>query len=136
MHSCAVLSGGAVKCWGHNSEGELGDGTEIHRPAPVDVLDITSAKSVALGWKFSCALLTDGAMKCWGSNAWGALGDGTSGTQRATPVDVVGLYAPPPPPPPPSANATVALDDDDRAARLAGIIVVLVTTTINVLFSS
>ena len=135
-HSCAVLSGGAVKCWGHNSKGELGDGTEIHRPAPVDVLDITSAKSVALGWKFSCALLTDGAMKCWGSNAWGALGDGTSGTQRATPVDVVGLYAPPPPPPPPSANATVALDDDDRAAGLAGILVVLVTTTINVLFTS
>ena len=99
-------------------------------------MDITSAKSVALGWKFSCALLTDGAMKCWGSNAWGALGDGTSGTQRATPVDVVGLYAPPPPPPPPSANATVALDDDDRAAGLAGILVVLVTTTINVLFTS
>ena len=136
MHSCAVLTGGAVKCWGHNSKGELGDGTEIHRPAPVDVLDITSAKSVALGWKFSCALLTDGAMKCWGSNAWGALGDGTTGTQRATPVDVVGLYAPPPPPPPPSANATVALDDDDRAAGLAGILVVLVTTTINVLFTS
>ena len=105
-HSCAVLSGGAVKCWGHNSRGELGDGTEIHRPAPVDVLDITSAKSVALGW------------------------------QRATPVDVVGLYAPPPPPPPPNANATVALDDDDRAAGLAGILVVLVTTTINVLFTS
>ena len=59
-------------------------------------------------------------MKCWGWSAWGALGDGTSGTQRATPVDVVGLYAPPPPPPPPSANATVALDDDDRAAGLAG----------------
>ena len=135
-HSCAVLSGGAVKCWGHNSRGELGDGTEIHRPAPVDVLDITSAKSVALGWKFSCALLADGAMKCWGWSAWGALGDGTSGTQRATPVDVVGLYAPPPPPPPPNANATVALDDDDRAAGLAGILVVLVTTTINVLFTS
>ncbi len=33
-HSCAVL-GGAIRCWGENGEGEVGDGTYTNHTSPV-----------------------------------------------------------------------------------------------------
>ena len=86
-HSCALLTSGAIKCWG---AGSLGDGTTTDRTTPVDVSGITTATSLALGGYHSCALLTGGAIKCWGSNNYGQLGDGTT-TDRTTPVDVSGI---------------------------------------------
>jgi alpha-tubulin suppressor-like RCC1 family protein len=34
---CAVRSTGAISCWGFNYDGEIGDGTSVDRPSPVDV---------------------------------------------------------------------------------------------------
>ena len=89
-HSCALLTDGKMKCWGRNDVGQLGDGTTTSSSTPVEVSNIKTATSIALGGYHSCALLTDGAMKCWGNNDQGQLGDGTT-TNRATPVEASGI---------------------------------------------
>ena len=38
--SCAVLSDGTVQCWGHNSFGELGNGTTTASAVPVRVVGL------------------------------------------------------------------------------------------------
>jgi alpha-tubulin suppressor-like RCC1 family protein len=35
--ACAVLATGIVECWGHNGQGEIGDGTTTNRPRPTVV---------------------------------------------------------------------------------------------------
>jgi alpha-tubulin suppressor-like RCC1 family protein len=87
-HTCAVLDTGAVKCWGLNSSGQLGDNTTTQRLTPVDVSNLSGVAAVSAGSAHTCALLRTGAVKCWGTG--GRTGDGTN-TQRLTPVDVSGL---------------------------------------------
>ena len=36
-HTCAVLKSGALRCWGANTTGELGNGTVEDSHQPVDV---------------------------------------------------------------------------------------------------
>lgn len=87
---CALIYTGGVRCWGHNSDGALGDGTWDSRSTPAFVSGISTATQISAGNTHSCALLDDGSVKCWGTNSFGELGDGTT-TDRNVPVAVVGL---------------------------------------------
>ncbi len=100
-HTCAIISGGRVMCWGSDSQGQLGNpsiGTGSPLAVPVcatgqtdcSMYPLTGATAIATGAYFTCAIVTGGAVKCWGDNQGDTLGDG-SGLDAATPVDVVGI---------------------------------------------
>ncbi len=76
--ACAVVAGGAVRCWGANEEGELGLGTRTTTELPRATLaGLSGVRDVCIGSSHACALATDGGVHCWGANAAGQLGDGT-----------------------------------------------------------
>lgn len=81
--SCALLEGGAVKCWGYNGEGQLGRGNTLTvgttKESMVDLpaIDLGGpAVAVSAGGFSVCALLTTGVVKCWGFGMDGELGYG------------------------------------------------------------
>lgn len=83
-HACAILSDGALICWGANESGQLGLGDtlsvgdemgEVEALQGVDLGGL-EVKDVALGRAHTCALLESLEVKCWGANAIGQLGLG------------------------------------------------------------
>ena len=87
-HTCALLSSGAVKCWGSNSDGQIGLGDTLkyldgqgddpgEMGDNLPVVDLGGpATAVSAGLIHTCALLVGGTVKCWGNNIFGQLGLG------------------------------------------------------------
>ena len=50
-----------------------------HRSTPVDVVGMTDAAAVALGYGSSCAVRSGGSLVCWGDNSIGQPGLGYPG---------------------------------------------------------
>lgn len=80
-HSCALLAGGDVQCWGSNGYGQLGIGNTNFDTSmlPVDFGRVTFDEKVTqidVGRYFTCALLITGTVRCWGFNNIGQLGVG------------------------------------------------------------
>eukprot|EP00435_Cladocopium_sp_Y103_P020089 s1868_g4.t2 len=87
-HTCAVLMDQSLKCWGGNSQGQLGLGDQTDRGGGSSA-EMTNLPTVDVGTGLTvqsvscsvadttCVLLNeDHSIKCWGSNSFGQLGQG------------------------------------------------------------
>ena len=91
-HSCATHDDGALKCWGKNDNGQLGDNTSgvtANKDEPTEVI-ASGVRAVSAGGSHTCAI-QNGALKCWGNNLYGQLGDNTSGAtaKKDEPTQVI-----------------------------------------------
>jgi len=89
-HACAVVSGGAVRCWGRNSTGQLGDGTTVTRSTSAAVGSLSGVTSLSGGEGHTCAARPVGLASCFGDNASGQLGNGSTVSSNV-PVTVSGI---------------------------------------------
>ncbi len=80
FHTCALLTTGAVRCWGSNVEGELGYGNtaNLGDNEPINNLpnvSLTGAvRKIVAGDFHTCALTFAGTLRCWGYGGDGQLG--------------------------------------------------------------
>eukprot|EP00798_Chlamydomonas_sp_ICE-L_P021652 gene21652-28665_t len=85
-HTCAILDGGQLKCWGLNSHGQLGLGDSVSRGDDEEemgnnlpVVELGSnrrTKAISSGGYHNCAPLDNDSVKCWGMSREGQLGIG------------------------------------------------------------
>lgn len=113
FHSCAVVAGGEVQCWGAANlqslsssiiyTGQLGDNSAmgagnagtlvpssfvlLSNPASAAPPRLAGVRTVRGAHFTTCALLETGALACWGYNNYGQLGNGTN-TDKAVAVPV------------------------------------------------
>jgi alpha-tubulin suppressor-like RCC1 family protein len=103
-HTCAILTGGQVKCWGRGNEGRLGYGNVawlglLNTPESVGFVDVGGVVvKIDGGNAHTCALLDDGTIRCWGWGGRGQLGYGNTTNigdnetpASAGPVEIGGL---------------------------------------------
>ena len=82
-NACAIVTGGALRCWGDNQSGELGNGTVgnslsflVANPVPTLTSGVTAVGSSGGGSTgfITCAVVS-GAVDCWGITGFGEAGD-------------------------------------------------------------
>ncbi|MEZ5321283.1 MAG: hypothetical protein R2698_04250 [Microthrixaceae bacterium] len=87
-HACAVVSGGAVRCWGAGSFGQLGNGTTQIGSGSEPVRGVVAPTVIAAGDDYTCSVEGSGAVMCWGLDTVGQLGDGRTDAVSALPSTV------------------------------------------------
>jgi alpha-tubulin suppressor-like RCC1 family protein len=79
----AVISDGAIYCWGSNSNGQLGNGNNTNYSTPQRVTISGTPTAIACGADHTAAI-SNGSVYCWGKNFSGQLGTGNT-TDKNTP---------------------------------------------------
>lgn len=91
-HTCVLLGDGSIRCFGSNTDGQLGDNTTIDSLSPIPAQSPMTATALAVGGQLSCTLTSAGIIQCWGRNNYGQLGDGSNVASQA-PVTVLLPFA-------------------------------------------
>jgi alpha-tubulin suppressor-like RCC1 family protein/outer membrane protein OmpA-like peptidoglycan-associated protein len=90
-HNCAVTTAERIKCWGGNSNGQLGIGSTTDIGTSTNTMASASAfvdfgllagetiDVLTAGARFNCVRISSGSVKCWGSNSHNSSGSGALG---------------------------------------------------------
>ena len=94
QHTCALLPGDTMRCWGAGNEGRLGYGNTNHigdneLPSSAPVVNLGGPVLTADGGAHSCAVTTAGVVRCWGTNGSGQLGLGHTKTMSGIPATIL-----------------------------------------------
>ncbi|WP_052350929.1 Ig-like domain-containing protein [Myxococcus stipitatus] len=98
-HTCTLFTDGRVKCWGENTEGQLGledtrdrgYGSDPQMGGFLPFVQLGAGqrvKALSPGGHFSCALFESGGVKCWGENRYGQLGLGDTSRRGDAPGEM------------------------------------------------
>jgi hypothetical protein len=87
-HTCVVMVGKTVGCWGDGSEGALGYANSNSLSEYGDAVPGGSTLAIGAG-EHTCALSVSGSLKCWGKNgAFGSVGKNSLDAIFSTPSSV------------------------------------------------
>lgn len=77
-HTCALVLGGTVRCWGSNDIGQSGQPDGLSFAPVVSATEVPglTARAIGAGDAHTCAIDLDEGVRCWGSNNDGQVGDG------------------------------------------------------------
>ena len=85
--SMALKSDGSLWGWGINQGGQLGDGTNIDKNTPTQLVTTNNWVKIIPGNYHTMAIKNDGTLWGWGTNEYGQLGDGTN-TNKYVPTQI------------------------------------------------
>lgn len=91
-HSLARRNDGTVWAWGHNTYGQLGDGSTTQRTTPVQVVGLGDVVQIKAARDSNAALKSDGSVWVWGAPSGITSPTGLTGNVT-TPQRVSGLPA-------------------------------------------
>jgi alpha-tubulin suppressor-like RCC1 family protein len=88
-HTCALMMGGSLECWGAGLDGEFGNNGMTNSLVPVPAFGLSSGvTAITAGNWHTCALLATGRVECSGANDRSELGDDSPAMLSAVPVPV------------------------------------------------
>ncbi len=93
QHTCVLLPGDTMRCWGAGNEGRLGYGNtdaigDDELPSSAPLVDVGGPVLTANGGAHSCVVTTDSVVRCWGWNDSGQLGLGHTQTMSGIPANI------------------------------------------------
>ncbi len=99
-HTCVLLEDKNVACFGENSSGQLGIGSNVNVGDKAGTMGVNlkrvdlgadfAVAQLATGQDFNCALSERGEIKCWGANDGGQLGQGVASLTKGTKPEEMG----------------------------------------------
>lgn len=102
--ACGLFKSANVRCWGSDSDGQLGNGgaasdgvggdndvDTVRNARELEFPNGRTAAAVSAGQSHACAVLDNSQISCWGDNESGQLGNGSSADAITSPTGLLAL---------------------------------------------
>jgi alpha-tubulin suppressor-like RCC1 family protein len=63
-HTCGITAAGQAWCWGHGTNGQLGNGERVDRLVPTPVSGSLLFRQISASWFHTCGVTTDNRIWC------------------------------------------------------------------------